>query len=502
MRRFEETQLQPTPTLQNGDMANENSVSEARTLVEALGRTLHAKLIETHVSWVLLGADTAWKIKKPVRLPFVDYSTLDLRRRYCEEELRLNRRLAPSLYLGVARITGTPLVPQLDGPGEVQEYAVRMCRFPDGALFSEQLAAGTLRPEDVDRLAWLVAGFQQRSPPTDAAEGFALPEHRRQVALAALSGASAVAVEAERALLREWLETSAVTLAPLWTARRQSGAVREGHGDLHLDNLVSLAGGVEAFDCIEFDPALRCIDVVEEIAFAVMDFSARGRNDFAFRLLNLWLDISGDHAALPALRFAVVYRALIRAHVEHLRAPRSAAARCYLETALAWTKPAQPRLSITHGLPGSGKTFASQALLERAGAIRLRSDVERKRLFGLRMLESSSDRRLELYDSGATARTYGQLFAVARGALHAGYPVVLDAAFLRHGEREQAMMLARELAVPFAILNCEVPQAVLQERLLARRNDASEADIAVLEGLQRKAEPLTAEELRYVVAGA
>ena len=473
----------------------------ARALVESLARSLPAQLVETHISWVLLAADTAWKIKKPVRLSFVDYSTLELRRHFCEEELRLNRRLAPSLYLGVTRITGTPSAPVLNGSGQAQEYAVRMRRFPDGALFGEQLAAETLRDEDVDRLAWLVAGLQQRSPASDAADGFALPEQRRRVALAALAGTSAIATEPEQALLQEWLETSAAALAPLWSARRQSGAVREGHGDLHLDNVVRLVGGVEAFDCIEFDPALRWIDVLDDIAFAVMDFSARGRDDLAFRLLNLWLDISGDHGALPGLRFAVVYRALVRAQVEQLRTPGGgASARRYLDTALAWTQAARPRLSITHGLPGSGKTFASQALLQREGAIRLRSDVERKRLFGLRPFESSTDRGLDLYAASATDRTYGQLFAFARDALQAGYPVVLDAAFLRRDERKQALLLARELGVPFSILHCEASPAVLQERLLARRGDASEAEVAVLEALQAGAEPLTGEELGFVVA--
>jgi aminoglycoside phosphotransferase family enzyme/predicted kinase len=484
-------------------MQAEDAVSLARAMVDTLARSLDAKLLETHISWVLLCADTAWKIKKPVRLPFVDYSTLESRRHFCEEELRLNRRLAPSLYQGVTRITGTPWAATLDGPGEAQEYAVRMWRFPDGALFSEQLAAGTLRDEDVDHLAWLVAGFQQGLPAADAASGFALPQQRREVALLALAGTSAITTASEQAWLREWLEASAAVLAPLWAARRQGGAVREGHGDLHLGNLVHLAGGIEAFDCIEFDPALRWIDVLDEIAFAVMDFSAQGRDDLAFRLLNLWLDISGDHGAIPGLRFAVVYRALVRAQVEQLRRPGGDSdARRYLDTALAWTQASRPRLAITHGLPGSGKTFASQALLQGECAIRLRSDVERKRLFGLRMLQTSASRGLELYSAGATARTYGQLLAAARGALHAGYPVVLDAAFLRRSERRQALLLARELGVPFSIVHCEASQAVLRERLLARRSDPSEADVAVLEDLQRQAEPLTAEELGYVVGAA
>jgi predicted kinase len=226
-----------------------------------------------------------------------------------------------------------------------------------------------------------------------------------------------------------------------------------------------------------------------------MDFSARGRSDFAFRLLNGWLDRTGDHAGLPMLRFAAVYRALVRAQVAHLRGgDGGVSARRYLETALAWIKAPQRRLVITHGLPGSGKTFESQRLLEREGDIRIRSDVERKRLFGLDMLEDSRILGLDLYTQDATARTYERLFELARVALQAGYPVVLDAAFLRRSERDAARELARELKVPFSILACEAPAEVLRARLLARRDDASEADAAVLEHLRNSVEPLGADE--------
>ena len=169
-----------------------------------------------------------------------------------------------------------------------------MRRFARGALFGEQLQAGTLASGDVDKLAALLADFHCESAPA-ADEGFASAERRRSVALAALEGAGRTGTAAEQAQLRAWLEAQAAALAPLWTARRSSGRVRECHGDLHLDNLVCLDGEVAAFDCIEFDPALRCIDVLDDVAFTVMDFSARGRHDFAFRLLNGWLDRTGDH---------------------------------------------------------------------------------------------------------------------------------------------------------------------------------------------------------------
>ncbi|WP_036772160.1 bifunctional aminoglycoside phosphotransferase/ATP-binding protein [Polaromonas glacialis] len=481
-------------------MRNTHSLDQARTLVGKLAGALGADLIETHISWVLLAGDSAYKIKKPVSLPFVDYTALQARRHFCEEELRLNRRLAPALYLGLARITGTLEAPLLDASGPTLEYAVHMRRFPKGALFAEQLTAGTLPSLDVDSLADLLADFHNGQPPAEPATGFASAEARHMAAQAALRGALAVASPAEQTQLRDWLESEAAGLQALWTQRRLEGRVRECHGDLHLDNVVSLEGGVAAFDGIEFDPALRWIDVIDDIAFPVMDFMARGRTDFAFRLLNRWLDGTGDHDGLPALRFSLVYRALVRAQVEHLNgAGHEAAARRYLDTALALAQPGQPRLLITHGLPGSGKTFASQKLLEREGAIRLRSDVERKRLAGLGMLADSRASGLDLYQPETTARTYAQLFRLARGALAAGWPVILDAAFLRRAERAQALALAGALGVPFSIIDCQAPPQVLRERLQARRGDASEATVEVIDHLSVSAEPLTTEELRHVL---
>jgi aminoglycoside phosphotransferase family enzyme/predicted kinase len=471
----------------------------ADALVSALARVLRAELIETHISWVLLTGDHAYKVKKPVRLPFVDYGTLDARRHFCEEEVRLNRRLAPSLYLGLSRITGTHGAPELDGPGPVLEYAVRMRRFAPGALLGEQLAAGTLTTADVDKLAARLADFHRTSTPALPADGFASADRRRAAALAALDGASPAASQAEQARLGAWLAGEATALAPLWIARLAGGHVRECHGDLHLDNLVSLNGEVAAFDCIEFEPAFRWIDVLDDIAFTVMDFDARGRQDLAFRLLNAWMDLTGEHDAVPALRFSVVYRALVRAQVARLRgAGHEAAARRYLDSALSWTRPGQAHLFITHGLPGSGKTFHSQRLLESVGAIRVRSDVERKRLFGLGMLEDSRAKGLDLYSEAVTARTYDRLFAIARPALRAGYPVILDAAFLRRQERDRAHALARELGVPFGIVDCIAPLPLLRERLQARKGDASEADIAVLERLHAVAQPLEQDELALV----
>lgn len=466
------------------------SLARSTQLVQRLAQREHAELIETHLSWVLLARETALKIKKPLRLSFVDYSTLAARRHCCEEELRLNRRLAPTIYRDLVAISGSADDPQADGVGPAIEYAVRMRRFADDALLSAKLQAGTLQPATMDACADLLAQFHAAAPVAPADDGFARPAQRMALACAALAGATPVCRGDEAARLSNWLHEQAALLSPLWTERLAQGRVRECHGDLHLANLIDESGEVSAFDGIEFDPLLRWIDVIDDIAFPVMDLQAQGRPDLAFRLLNRWLDGTGDHAALPALRFALVYRALVRAQVMHLQG-RTAPARRYLDGALHWIAPAAPWLAIMHGLPGSGKSFVSQGLLERHGAIRVRSDVERKRLFGLAAHEDSRARGLQIYDREAGSRTYAALVTAARAALAGQFPVILDAAHLREAERARAARLARELGVHFRIVHCEADDAVLRERLRQRQGDASEADEQVLERLRGVAQPLT-----------
>ena len=468
---------------------------DAPAFILQLARALDAELVETHISWVLLAPELAYKLKKPVRLPFVDYSTLERRRHCCEEEVRLNRALAPTLYLDVARITGTPEAPAIDGPGPAFEYAVRMKRFPPGALFCERLQAGALDPAAVDRFAQRLADFHAKAPaasPLLDADGMR-PLRRAQ---AALAGAQPLFDAPAAAALARWLE--AEWDPALRLQRLREGRVREGHGDLHLANVVALEADVAAFDCIEFDPALRSRDLVDDAAFALMDFAARGRADLGWRFFNAWLEHTGDYEGIALLRFWLVSHALVRAQVERLRGDE-AAARSYAQAASGWTRPPAARLFITSGLPGSGKTFASQRALERTGAVRIRSDVERKRLLGLPALADTRALGVDAYTTPVTERTYARLLALARIALRAGFPVVLDAAFLRRDERARAQALARELQLPFSILSCEAPLEVLRARLSMRTGDASEADVAVLERLRAAAEPLTPEEREHVV---
>jgi uncharacterized protein len=319
--------------------------------------------------------------------------------------------------------------------------------------------------------------------------------------LAALEGSATLFEPAQRESLATWIGQESARVLPLWQERRAAGHARECHGDLHLANLLELDGAIAAFDCIEFDDDLRCIDVVEDAAFTQMDLAAHGLPALAARFLNAWLEATGEYEGVPGLRLCLVYRALVRATVQQLRAPASAEARRYAGQALAWSRCAAPRLVITHGLPGSGKTYASQQLLEAMGAIRIRSDVERKRLYGLDALANSQASGVAIYTPQAGRQTYARLFALARMLLAAGWPVVLDAAFLLRDERAQARELARELKAPFSILDCDATLEELRQRLRQRRGDASEADVAVLDKLRLVAEPLDEDE-RTTVLGA
>ncbi|MBX3610851.1 MAG: AAA family ATPase [Hydrogenophaga sp.] len=481
----------PAPT--HADAA----LAASAALVARLAEREQAELIETHLSWVLLGASVAYKIKKPLRLPFVDYTSLAAREHFCQEEWRLNRRLAPSIYRDVVAITGSPDAPILGGSGPAIEVAVRMRRFEAHALLSERLRTGTLTPGTVDACADMLARFHATAPMASPDDGFATPERRSATAQAALAGAAPACRGDEAIRLGHWLHAQAATLAPLWSDRLAQGRLRECHGDLHLANLIDEDGVISAFDGIEFDPALRWIDVIDDIAFVVMDLHAGGRADLAFRLLNRWLDGSGDHAGLPTLRFAVVYRALVRTQVSLLQGQGDLARR-YLDCALHWIEPGPTWLAIMNGLPGSGKSHVSQRLLEQHGAIRVRADVERKRLFGLAADANSRALGLNIYDRASGERTYAALLAAARAAIGSQLPVILDAAHLRKTECARAARLAKTLRVPFRIVPCEAPDEVLRQRIAQRHGDASEADVAVMEHLRTVAQALSPAEQAFI----
>jgi predicted kinase len=298
-------------------------------------------------------------------------------------------------------------------------------------------------------------------------------------------------------------------LHPLWIARQKEGAVRECHGDLHMSNLVMLDGELTPFDCIEFEPALRWIDVASDLAFLTMDLKAHGRSDLAGRLLDSWLQHTGDFQGLRVLAFYEVYRAAVRAMAEasvlqDRGAHGVAPVQDYLAlaTGLAATPGGHGCLLITHGFSGSGKSTVALQLMRATGAVRIRSDVERKRLFGIDMLADSQAHGLDIYDERSNYRTFDRIESCARNALSAGYPVIVDAAFLRQSDRKRFREMAAELDLPFAILHCRAGEATLRARVTQRAGagaDPSEAGLQVLERQLSGHEPLDAGELSRTI---
>ncbi len=470
------------------------------------------RVIETHISWVLLTGDYAYKIKKPLDLGFLDFSTLAKRLAACREEVRLNRRLAPDIYIGVVPITGTPGAPRMNGSGEAFEYAVKMRQFPAEATLDRLDVEGGLTARHIVSIAATLARFHLEG--CAIAEGdspWGTPEAVwKPVAQNFEQIAAHLDEPNDRALLgtlQRWSESEHARLAPLMAARKQNGFVRECHGDLHLGNLAWVDGRLLVFDCIEFNPALSWIDIQSEIAFFYMDLLQRGHDEWAWLFLNLWLDESGDYAGLALLRYYAVYRAMVRAKVAAIRMAQLSGAeretglkevRALLELAMRLTDSMRVSLSITHGLSGSGKSTVTRQLMQNPGAIRLRSDIERKRMAGLAALaKSNSGVGEKLYAADATRQTYARLAELAGVLLDAGWPVIVDATFLARGQRDLLRTVAKDRAVEFRILDFPVPVETLKRRIVQRTrsgNDASEADLAVLQHQLDTEEPLGSDE--------
>jgi len=475
--------------------------------------------IETHISWLLLAGDFVYKFKKPLKLDFLDFSTLALRRAACEEELRINCRTASDLYLGLVALSGQAgslrLQPAETAPAGA-EPAVRMRRFAQEALLSHLLEQQRLLPSHIDALAQQVAQFHAGAAVATPQQGWGTAQAvvaPVQDCLAALQPLVAQALPALGPALRQlaqWCATQGAALAPVFQQRLQAGRVRECHGDLHLANLVLIDGRPQLFDAIEFNPALRWIDCVADIAFLAMDLEARGRADLAWRFLNAWLEHTGDYAGLQVLLYYRVYRALVRARVAGLRLAqvegegggdaRAASLRelqRYLALALRFTEPRTVELWLAHGFSGAGKSTQSQALIAERGVVRVRADVERKRLFGLAPQASSAAVPGGIYTAEASQRTHEALAQAARWALEAGHTVLVDATFLNPAMRQRFMALAAQAQVLCRILSFEAPLAVLRERVRSRQQaggDASEASVQVLEAQWAAAQPLSPAE--------
>jgi uncharacterized protein len=473
----------------------------------------HIEHLETHISDVFLTGEYAYKLKKPLNLGFLDFSTLERRKHCCEEELRLNRRLAPELYLAVAPITGSAPSPHIWGDGPIFDYAVQMRQFDQSGMLERLAAQGGLTPAVIDEIADQVAAFHASLPAAPPESGYGTapeiigPALQNFEQLQPLVDGEAEGAALEQ--LRQWTEVQRDELTDLFHARKQGGFIRECHGDLHLGNIVLIDGHVRIFDCIEFNPQLRWIDVISEVAFLAMDLIQRGHAGLAFRFVNRYLEHTGDYAGLRLLRYYMVYRALVRAKVAAMRAAQNgveagAHARlqekcdAHIQLAQQLSHGARRMLIIMHGLSGSGKTILSQVALEALGAIRVRSDIERKRLHGLSASARTSSGVGEgIYAASAGQATYDRLAALAEEILAAGLPALVDATFLKRDQRAQFRALAAKHDVPFAVFDIQASETTLRRRIAQRAAagaDASEANEAVLEMQLASREPPTNEE--------
>lgn len=473
------------------------------------------RVVETHISWVLLTGRYAYKIKKPVNFGFADFSRLAQRHYYCQEEVRLNRRLAPTIYLSVLPITGSRERPRWDQDGEAIEYAVKMREFAQQDLLSQVAAQGRLGSAQVDELAATIAAFHNNLDPVSPASLYGLPETVRHWAqenfrhIRPLLDSRRARSELDR--LEHWTEQEFGHRRAQFQARQRHGFVRECHGDLHLGNITLIDDRVMPFDCIEFNAQLRMIDVMSEIAFLIMDLRDRGYPQYACRFVNGYLGYTGDYEGISVLRYYLVYRALVRAKVAILRLAEGSLAAAeasalrgeyhgYVQLARSFSQEYRPALIITHGPSGSGKSTVVAELVERLGAIQIRSDVERKRLFGLNAHARTGSRPgNNIYSAASTHATYERLASAARSVLDFGWPVVVDATFLTQAQRMAFQTLAQDATVPFLILDFWAPESVLRQRVVRRAGeglDVSEAGVEVLESQLRAQEPLTEVERR------
>lgn len=471
--------------------------------------------IETHISWVILSGEFAYKIKKPVNFGFLDFSTLEKRKHFCEQELHLNRRLAAGIYLDVVTITGTTDEPRISGSKTIFEYAVKMKQFPQSAQLDNMLATGELKLEHMDAIANMVASFHQSVDIADDTTAYGdidavyqpIEENFRQIS----EYVDCKRYQDKLTALSQWSKSELSKQQKVMAQRKADGFIRHCHGDMHLRNMLWLNDAPMAFDCIEFNDKLSWIDVISEVAFLIMDLQHRQQHQLASRFLNSYLEITGDYAGLSILPFYLCYRALVRAKVNALRlAQKHLTAKekeniindfeSYLELALTYTQKPTPKLIIMHGLSASGKSNVSQKLLETIGAIRIRSDVERKRLFKIASTEGSSNRiNAGIYSTEASQLVYKKLLELASMVMNAGYSIIVDAAFLNHKQRETFKKFAEKLKTSCIILQTSAPTETLKQRILQRKNDVSDADLAVLYHQLTHLQPLQKDETKVAI---
>jgi uncharacterized protein len=460
-------------------------VEDQTEVIEHLQATLRPdRRIDTHGAVVFLAGDRAYKLKRAVKFPYMDFSTAERRHAMCQAEVEINHALAPEIYLGVEKVR--------TASGK-SDWLVVMRRFDEEGLLDRLADRGALTPELMAALGTRIGRFHDGLAPVR--DGFGRPDDYRHSIAADIRQMREQGERLDPAASEALAEAMPASLEPhmeLVARRVVAGAIRRCHGDLHLRNIVLIGGKPVPFDAIEFSERIHTIDVLYDLAFALMDLCEREFRPLANRLLNEWLWRIGElpqaahEEALALLPMFLSRRAAIRAFVDASAAAVSGGdttrARTYQRVALGFLEPAPPSVLAIGGLSGSGKTTLAlkraPAIGRAPGAVVVRSDVERKRLAGIALEERMP---AGSYTPEASARTYATMLARAERVLRAGHSVVLDAVFSREDERAAAEALARKVSVPFEGLWLDVPKNVAQARVAGRQGDASDATPAVVE---------------------
>jgi hypothetical protein len=464
-------------------------------------------LTQTHISYLLLTGTYAYKIKKPVDLGFLDFTTLERRRHFCQEEVRLNQRGAPGLYLGAIPITPYERGFRLDGPESAAvEYAVKMRQFDENGLFDRLVDSGRITDELIDRLARRVAEYHSGAATSAAIAEFGRPERIQEV----INGnyrhtqrfVGSLQTPEQYQLTRTFTDRFFMDQRKVLEGRVAAGKIRECHGDLHLGNICFWERTIHLFDCIEFNELFRFVDVMQDAAFTTMDLESYQRADLANGFINAYAERTGDWQGLTMLPLYLVRHAYVRAKVNSLlseekeispeaRDKAMENARGYYGLAARFSQPRVGHITLVSGLSGSGKSTLGRLLARAGGAIHIRSDAVRKHQAGHSLDSLAAP---ETYSADMTERTYAKLLELGLTLAQAGFGVILDATYSKREQRMEVAREAKELAIPLRIVQCVAPANVLHDRLAARRGDISDAKPALLESQRQVYEPVSLDE--------
>jgi aminoglycoside phosphotransferase family enzyme/predicted kinase len=469
---------------------------------------ISVEVIQTHASIIFLTGDYAYKIKKPVNYNFLDFSSLEKRKYYLEQELELNQKVAANIYLEVLPINDNRGKLSLNGTGKAIEYVLKMNQFPQECLLSKIFERGELTEENIVSLAKKVAQFHKQAATNEYITNFG--------SLEIIKHAFDENYQQTQKYInfvhpqKQYEETKAYTDKFFaehgdWLEERQrKGMIRECHGDLHLNNMFLWQGEIQLFDRIEFNESFRFVDVIYDIAFTAMDLTARGRKNLANLFLNIYLEQTADWEGLKVLPLYLTRQAYVRAKVNSFLLDSDtfsekikATAAQYYQLAWQYTQPQTPRLILMSGLSGSGKSTIAKVIAKKLNAIQIRSDAVRKHLAGIDLNQTGS---LDIYSLEMSQKTFDRLAELAQILIPLGYPIILDARYDKYAWREPLLTYAQNLHIPFHIVHCHAPIEILRQRIAARKGDISDATIEVLNSQIDKTEPFNENEQPYLIS--